>query len=43
MTNDYSLGVITWNLAGGKNIEKLDANEVLESVDDLPDICFIGF
>lgn len=45
MTNDYKLAVLTWNLAGGKDYSKINAADLINSVDfdELPDIFILGF
>lgn len=43
--NDYTLGVLTWNLAGGKDYSLIDAKSMIKSTysETLPDIFIMGF
>ena len=45
VTNDYTLGVLTWNLAGGKDYSQIDAKQLIKSstIETLPDIFIMGF
>jgi hypothetical protein len=45
VVNDYTLGIFTWNLAGGNGYSKIDAKSLIKSSisDTLPDIFIMGF